>query len=69
VIDRQSGRVLPGGLERDDALAAEAVYALGYALEMLGEADQAATQYETAIVIGRDHVKARRWLALLRRSP
>lgn len=55
------------GLERDNAAAAEAVYALGFALEMLGERAQAATQYETAIVIGRDHVKARRRLATLRR--
>ncbi len=53
------------GLERDNGAAAEAVYALGFALEMLGERDQARRQYETALIIDRTHLKARRRLALI----
>jgi tetratricopeptide (TPR) repeat protein len=56
------------GLERDNALAAEAAYALGFALEMLGERDKASAAYEHALVIDRAHGKARRRLAMLRRS-
>lgn len=53
------------GLERDDALAAEAVYAYGLALEMLGDAKRAAVQYQTALMLDRRNAKARRRLARL----
>jgi hypothetical protein len=55
------------GLERDDALAAEAVYAYGLALEMLGDVRRAAMQYQTALMIDRRNAKARRRLARLER--
>jgi tetratricopeptide (TPR) repeat protein len=54
------------GLERDNKLAAEAAYALGFALEMLGERAKAATAYEHALVVDRAHAKARRRLGRLR---
>jgi hypothetical protein len=54
------------GLERDDALAAEAVYAYGLALEMLGDARRAAMQYQTALMLDRGNAKARRRLARLK---
>jgi tetratricopeptide (TPR) repeat protein len=59
------------GLERDDALAAEAVYAYGLALEMLGDARRAAMQYQTALMLDRGNAKARRRLGRLeaRRAP
>ena len=48
------------GLERDNKLAAEAAYALGFALEMLGDQTQAAKHYEHALLIDRSHGKARK---------
>jgi hypothetical protein len=54
------------GLERDNKLAAEAAYALGLALEMLGEREKAATAHEHAHLIDRSHAKARRRLGNLR---
>jgi hypothetical protein len=54
------------GLERDDALAAAAVYAYGLALEMLGDAKRAAMQYETALMLDRSNAKARRRLGRLK---
>ena len=54
------------GLERDNKLAAEAAYALGFALEMLGDQTQAAKHYEHALLIDRSHGKARKRLALIR---
>ena len=47
-------------LERDNLLAAEAAYALGYALEMLGDGAKATAAYEHALLIDRAHAKARR---------
>lgn len=55
-------------LERDNLLAAEAAYALGYALEMLGDSAKATAAYEHALLIHRSHAKARRRLALLVRT-
>jgi hypothetical protein len=40
------------------AAAAEAVYALGFALGMLGDRDQARRQHETALLIDSTHLKA-----------
>ena len=54
------------GLERDNVLAAEAAYALGFALEMLGERQKAAAAYEHALMVDRSHAKARRRLGRLR---
>ena len=54
------------GLERDNVLAAEAAYALGFAQEMLGERGKAASAYEHALLIDRAHAKARRRIAGLR---
>jgi tetratricopeptide (TPR) repeat protein len=53
------------GLERDNKLAAEAAYALSYALEMLGDRTQAAKHYEHALLIDPSHAKARRRLNML----
>jgi hypothetical protein len=54
------------GLERDNVLAAEAAYALGFALEMLGESAKAAAAYEHALLVDRAHAKARRRLTGLK---
>jgi hypothetical protein len=56
------------GLERDNALAAEAAYALGYALEMLGDGAKATAAYEHALLIDRAHAKALRRLTRLKRD-
>jgi hypothetical protein len=53
------------GLERDNKLAAEAAYALGFALEMLGQTHKARTAYRHATLVNPAHLKARRrWLGL-----
>ena len=55
------------GLERDNVLAAEAAFALGFALEMRRDCVQAAKHYEHALLIHGAHPKAGRRLAALKR--
>jgi tetratricopeptide (TPR) repeat protein len=56
------------GLERDNKLAAEAAYALGFALEMLGDHEKAVAAYDQALLIDRTHAKARRRLTQVKRT-
>lgn len=57
------------GLERNNVLAAEAAYALGFALEMLGDHSKAASAYGQALLIDCTHAKARRRLTRLTPPP